>query len=357
MAMTSEDYWVQRAEERETEWHKKSQQTIEQELFNAYRESLGRIQTEIAALYGRYAKDNKLTVPEARKMLTGNEYRDWRMSLEQYVAAIKQTGDPGLLKELNTLAMRSRISRLDKLYSDILVEFDRLGRKTDGQMDDFLSDAYKDNYYRGLYDIGQKWHIKQPVAKATTESVENVLRTPWSGKNYSERIWNNTQQLTCVLQDEIVASIHRGDSIQKMAKTIENRMDVGHNNVVRLVRTELNYVQNQAAMDSIAESGMKYYTFIATLDHRTSQICRSHDRHVYPVADAQPGTNVPPLHPNCRSTISGSLTDEPGSSTGARIGRDKNGKSIHVPANMTYDDWQAIYIEQTMTFTQWKKGR
>lgn len=46
---------------------------------------------------------------------------------------------------------------------------------------------------------------------------------------------------------------------------------------VRLVRTELNYVENMAAFRSIKDAGMDYYRFIATLDNRTTLICRSHD--------------------------------------------------------------------------------
>jgi SPP1 gp7 family putative phage head morphogenesis protein len=355
MAMTNEEYWAQRAEERELAWHKKSQETIELELAKAYRDALGKIQTEIAALYGRYAKDNQLTIADARKLLMGAEYRTWRMGLQQYVAMIQKTNDKGLLRELNTLAMRSRISRLDKLYSDTLMVLDALGRDTIGQMDHFLTDAYKDNYYHGLYDIGQKWKIVQPVAKVDSTDVEQVLRTPWSGKNYSERVWKNTSKLGDLLQDQMVTAIHRGESVQKISRLVMQRMDVGKNNATRLVRTELNYVQNKAAIDSIAESGMKYYTFIATLDRRTSQICRAHDRRVYPVQEAQPGTNMPPLHPNCRSTISGSLSDNTDGS-GIRIAKNGSNKSIHVPANMTYDDWQAIYVEKTMTLTQWKRG-
>lgn len=355
MAITNEEYWAQRAEERELAWHKKSQETIELELAKAYRDALGKIQTEIAALYGRYAKDNQLTVADARKLLMGTEYRTWRMGLQQYVAMIKKTNDKGLLQELNTLAMRSRISRLDKLYGDTLRELDTLGRTAIGQMDHFLTDAYTDNYYHGLYDIGQKWKITNPVSQVIPKDVEQVLRTPWSGKNYSERVWKNTQKLNRLLQDEMVTAIHRGESLQKIAKAVTQRMDVSISNATRLVRTELNYVQNQAAIDSIAESGMKYYTFIATLDRRTSQICRAHDRHVYLVKDAQPGTNMPPLHPNCRSTIFGSLSDHADGS-GTRIAKNGSNKSIHVPANMTYDDWQAIYVDQTMTLKQWRKG-
>ena len=58
-------------------------------------------------------------------------------------------------------------------------------------------------------------------------------------------------------------------------------MDVGISNACRLVRTELNFVNNQAAFESIEDAGMKYYRFIATLDRRTSDKCRSMDGEVF----------------------------------------------------------------------------
>lgn len=53
-----------------------------------------------------------------------------------------------------------------------------------------------------------------------------------------------------------------------MAKLVQQRMNVGKHEATRLVRTEMNYVQNQAALDSIKDAEMKYYIFLATLDKK-----------------------------------------------------------------------------------------
>lgn len=125
-------------------------------------------------------------------------------------------------------------------------------------------------------------------------------------------------------------------------------MDVGISNARRLVRTELNYVENQSAMDGIKEAGMKYYRFSATLDRRTSATCREHDGHVYPIGEYQPGSTAPPLHPNCRSTIAGSLYGPDKKKTGTRIARNDKGKTYYVPADMTYEEWYNKYIQPSM---------
>lgn len=353
--MDSEAYWAKRAEEREAAWQSKSRETLEKELAAYYEASLDHIQRNIDALYGRFAKDNALPMGEARKLLTGKEYRTWRMSLEEYVAQI-DAGDKMLERELNTLAMRSRISRLDKLYSETLMELDGLGRKMRDRMDGFLGDAYKDNYYRGLYEIGHVGKALPAISQVDSKSVEAVLRTPWSGKNYSTRIWKNQKQLAQVIQDEVVVSVHRGDDIRKISRRVADKMDVGLSNAQRLVRTELNYVHNQAALDSIRDAEMDYFRFVATLDSRTSTMCREHDGKIYPIDDADTGENIPPLHPRCRSIIVGSLGG--GELKGkTRIAKDDDGKYIHVPAEMTYEDFQAVYVEKTQTVDEWKEAK
>lgn len=353
--MNNEDYWKKRAEEREAEWIKKSKDTIEKELAEYYRRALSRITDDIAVLYARYAKDNNLTYTEASKLLTDKEFKQWRMSLEEYLDAIDKNVDNKLLLELNTLAMRKRISRLDKLYGDTLKNLYRLGTDSENGMTKFLSGAYKDNYYKNLFDIGKTIGIKSSVSEVDDKKIRKVLNNSWSGKNYSQRIWKNTDKLAKLIKNEITDGFHRGVSINKMAKLVQQRMNVGKYEATRLVRTEMNYVQNQAALDSIKDTDMKYYIFLATLDKKTSTLCRAHDRKVYPVDSATPGTNMPPLHPHCRSTIAGNLTDYD-TGRGKRSARDKNGKRIIIPAAMNYDDYYKVYIEKSMSFSQWEKA-
>ena len=297
-------------------------------------------------LYARFANDNGLDMVEAQRLLMGQEYRTWRMDIEDYVKEIQANGDNELLRELNTLAMRSRITRLDKLYADTLVEIGKLSKDVRAAMDKFLPSAYKDFYYHDLYDIGQKRGLIHPVSRVDAGALENVIRTPWSGKNYSARIWKNGEKLAETIQRTVTAGMHRGCSADELARYVEQRMNVGYSQAVRLVRTELNYVENRAIVDGIKESGMKYYRFVATLDRRTSATCRDHDGHIYPVDDYSPGTNAPPLHPRCRSTIVGSLKGD-GKPKGTRAARDESGKYIRVPASTSYAEWYRRYVSAT----------
>lgn len=355
--MGADSYWARRSTEREEEWNKKSQETVEKELAAQYERSAQRIQANIEQLYGKFANDNGISIVEAKKLINGPEFRTWKKDVEEYMKEYKETGNPKTLLELNTLSMRSRISRLDKLYGDTLIEIDKLGQKINASITGFLKSAYKDNRLHSAYELAKRGQGPLGVS-VDNKHVESVLRTPWSGKNYSTRIWDNSDKLSRTIQEVVVSNVHRGTSVEKLAKEVQERMNVSKNNAVRLVRTELNYVHNQATLDSLKSANMEYFQFIATIDKRTSSTCREHDNNIYPVADAEVGTNVPPLHPRCRSTIAGTLDKKTtsGSRTVKMAKANKNEPTRYekVPRNMDYDNWKAIYIDKSKTFSEWR---
>lgn len=334
--MGQDSYWERRSREREAEWTQISQETIERELAEQYARSLQRIQNEINALYGRFSQDNAMSIAEAQKLITGPEFRAWRMDIADYVKQIEATGSKELLRELNVLAMRSRISRLDKLYGDTIKELLSMGIIVDDKMTEFLTRAYEDNYYHARYDLGIAG-IGVPRNLVSKAEIAKVLANPWSGKNYSTRLWGNTEKLAKVIKREVTNGIHRGISNTKLAKHVQQAMDSGRKEAERLVRTEMNYVNNQANLDSIRDADMPYYQFIAVMDSRTSRVCKDHNNEVYKVADAIPGENLPPLHANCRSTIAATLT-------GYKPSNETEKNKLHISKDMSYEAYYDEYV-------------
>ena len=99
-------------------------------------------------------------------------------------------------------------------------------------------------------------------------------------------------------------------------------------------------MQNYAARDSLTAAGLEEYEFIAVLDSRTTPRCQSLDGTLHLLEEYSVGTNAPPMHPRCRSTISAVL----GEKTGTRIARNSKGENIQVPASMTYEDYKKAYL-------------
>ena len=172
-----------------------------------------------------------------------------------------------------------------------------------------------------------------------------MLASRWSGENFSSRIWQDKRKLSNVIKTTVTSGIHQGLDVKEMSRRINNVMSSGYKNAVRLIRTEMNFVNNQAAYDSLDEAGILYYEFIAVLDNRTSKVCQSRDGEVYPMSEKSVGFNYPPLHPRCRSTVAPYVDGQ--SKLGSRIAR-VNGKRLHVPEDMTYSEFKEKYLTDTI---------
>ena len=341
--MENKRYWHDRAIEREQHWYDLTTQALNEEVKLYYKKSLEKIQRDIAALYARFGIENKLTPAEARRLIRGEEFKVWRMTLQEYIQAAKN--DSAILKELNTLAMRSRISRFEALHARTLMEIADLCEKLNQFEDSFQYRAYLANLYGNLYDIHRTVGLTTPPVAVDKNQAEKVIRTAWSGANYSSRIWKNGEKLGREIKQVMLTAVHRGTSIQKLSKNLSRRMEVGYNNAERLVRTELNYVQNRAALDSIASSGLEYYQFNAALDHRTCPRCGSLDGQIFSLEEAMQGENYPPLHPRCRCTVTAALGEDLPIKRKSRIAERRE----KVPAEMTYADWKSVYVDKTQT--------
>lgn len=345
-------YWERRATRYEKEWDKRCEETIEKRLARQYQGALSTIKDDILKLYAIFAKDNGMDFDEARRFLSSKEFREWRMTMQEYLRLIAD-GDKGLELELNTLAMRPRITRLEKLYAETLQELDKLGRDVNKQTKDFLSDAYKSSYTRDIFDMVKVGGLSVAVAKLDNIGVAKVLAARWSGKNYSQRIWTNTRLLSHTIKKVVADGVHRGLSIDQLSKMVEDKMHAGYKNAVRLVRTEMNFVNNQAHANSMKDAGIDSYEFIAVLDNKTSAKCRARDGEVYSLEEKSVGFNYPPLHPRCRSTVAPYI--EGISKKGTRAAKDKSGKNIDIPAAMKYSDYESVYIKKEKSLEAWKK--
>lgn len=106
-----------------------------------------------------------------------------------------------------------------------------------------------------------------------------------------------------------------------------------------VARTAVNHVSVVARQQVFEENAevVKGVRWVATLDMRTSAVCRARDGEVFPI-DTGPR---PPAHPNCRSSVSPvlkswrelgfNIDDAPEATRASMDGQ--------VPASMTYSEW------------------
>lgn len=111
------------------------------------------------------------------------------------------------------------------------------------------------------------------------------------------------------VKDQLLQSVISGKSFNQISNELIESYNVGRYERMRLIRTETSYVFNQADLDDSKRIGIKAKKFNATLDMRTSEICREHDGLIIPIDEIEIGVIAPPLHPHCRSHLSDMLED------------------------------------------------
>ncbi|WP_193434289.1 minor capsid protein, partial [Streptococcus suis] len=94
-----------------------------------------------------------------------------------------------------------------------------------------------------------------------------------------------TQALANELQKQLAVSLLTGRSAHETAEVIEAQFGKGSQNARRLIRTETSYFHAEMEAKAYEEADVEYYRFLATLDLRTSSICREHDGKIYKVSE------------------------------------------------------------------------
>ena len=187
--------------------------------------------------------------------------------------------------------------RYIKLKKAIIAESNKLG----GIEEKTIADGLKTMYTGTIKQTNKLLGIS--FTNIPVKQVDKAIRTKWLGRNFADSVWDNKKLLAKTLDKIITDSIISGNSHEKTSAKLAQRLDVEVWKAERLVRTETMHTINQGQKESYIEAGVTQYEFLAELDDRTSPECEAEDGNIYNFTDAVVGTNYPPLHPNCRSTV------------------------------------------------------
>lgn len=292
--LTSHDeYWTGRAREI-FEYVDRKDIDFFAELEKTYRAQSVKLQRAIFDFYTKYAENHEMTYQDAMKRLRGEDLSDYVENARKYREQAEK--DPELLKRLNEQYSAARAIRIEALHAEAVY---RAG---------VLAGALHKSFEKYLYDVAEYAYKKAHGGRTgavNRPAFEEVIKTPFNGRNYSEQLWGNTDTLADSLKKVFRQGFIRGDSPHEMAREIRKEFNVARSRAETLVRTDATAIINRATIKRYKREGLKYYRILVVLDDRTTQICRrfAQEDKLYKLEDAQVGVNMPPFHYNCRSTI------------------------------------------------------
>lgn len=332
MNKRTDNYWAQRSVKRLAKAEKASIPYLKQ-VQKTYNDSAKATVESVKAMYRAYYRNDKTFNMAALNMIAPQG------DIKRLKDEMKRLGlSTSLPKQY-----RGRMTRLELLNAQMWAEAKKAYLKENVYSTDLYDKIFRESYYQTGFDMAKGLGENLAFSNLDKTTVEKVLETKFEGKDFSQRIWSNTDHLAESLKDIMAKAIATGQPLERTSMEVRERFAVGTSNANRLIRTETCYFENNAELAAYAEMGIEEFVFMATLDSRTSDVCQNMDGKRFKMSKAQIGENVPPLHPNCRSTIRAYLGEEFEPTT--RIARDpQTGKNYDIK-NMTYEQWKK-QIEQ-----------
>lgn len=347
--MKSRDYWEKRAVQRKLQAEQQAVKTAD-EMLADYDRAAAAIRKDIGYWLSKFAENNALSLTDARKLLKADELEEFRWTVEEYIAKGKKNLDGRWERQLTNASARVHISRLEAMETVLRGHVEALTGRRIEAAESLLSGLYEGQYLGRAFDlqkgIGVGWDLQRPDLR----KLDKVLKTPWApdGELYSDRIWKDKQALVSELNASLTQGLATGKPLQKIADGLAERLSVKKSAARRLLYTEAAAVTTLAEKDCYRDLEVEEYEILATLDSRTSEICRSMDGQHFPVSEMEAGVNAPPFHPNCRTDTCPWFDDwEELGGAPMRAARDLEDKGYKlIPAKMTYREWEAEFVKE-----------
>lgn len=343
MRLKSRDYWELRKAELMHAQIERADITFE-EISKVYDKSKKYIEKNVKGIFNKFSLEYGLTKKEAEQVVNLMRSKKASNLVPALNLAPMSERVQQVIKDLNSPGYVSRINRLQSLIDEIDNIQRYIAKHEISKTTDLYKDVAKHGYYNNIHQMQTQTGIGFSFNALDEDLVERLIKTPWNGRNYSERIWNNTQKLSETLKDEVLQAVLTGKKEKDVTDELINRFNVSEFESKRLIRTETAHINNEMEALSYEEADIEKYRFVAVLDTRTSHICREHDYKVYKVSERQVGVNYPPLHPFCRSTTIAVFDGEDLTELSRRARDPKTGKTTTIPGDMDYEDWYDKYV-------------
>lgn len=353
-------YWQRRALEDEKAINDGAKK-VEKTIVSAYRQAQEYLTQKAKELFKRAQAKTGYEEAELKTLLNETVPVEQLAELQRLAKDISHPDLQGSAKKrLDALAMKHRITRAEDLKAKAHLVTRQIADVQLSESTGYFVDAIQKAYQREQANVAiqrleakgvqlEVWSqtdwekTESEFKQLSTKETRNILESHWHGSDYSKRIWNDTDKLAKRLEELFTVETLTGMSQQDMVKAIVKEFDTSVGVARRLIRTEANYMANQAKLKSWIDNGVEYYRLVVVLDFRTSSICqlKSKENKRYKVSEAVVNGaegNYPPFHPWCRTIAIADFGKR--TLDGNRIANDPiSGETFDLPQRATYEDW------------------
>lgn len=286
------DYWKKRESEH-LKLMQKDEKVLIKRLESLYQTALKDIQNEINQFYMNYASKEKISMSDAIKKVNRHDVKAFSDKAKQYVK--DRDFSPTANRELRLYNLTMKVSRLELLKAQINLELLNMANATEKEIAKYLSSVTLAEYERQSGILGQ-------TLDNNVDHIKNIVNASYLNATFSERIWQNLDELRSTLTTTIKKSILQGKNPKTFASELMKRFDVSRANAESILLTETARIQAEVQTDSFMRAGYERYEYLA--ETGACHKCAALDGKIFKLSEASYGINLYPMHPHCRcSTV------------------------------------------------------
>ena len=259
-----------------------------------YEREAAQLDKEIAAYYARYGVNGVLSY---RNLLETLPDADKELLIEQINAFVKWYPEYADLVPVRESIYK--LNRLEGLRQSIAMQQLHMGAYEQAQALAF----FQKQALRYANGAASYLGLGSSFCRIDSDLIQAAVGNRWcSGKDFSERIWDNRTKLADTLHTQVINGVIRGEDYHRLARQLREKFTQGsQKNAERLIFTEDTYLSNEAAMQVFErEAAVTEYEYVCTNDSSSCDICRGLGGQKFRISQRMPGTNFPPMHPWCR---------------------------------------------------------
>ena len=208
---TSSEYWRKREQENLRK-NLKSEAEYAKEIQQTYKFAMDQIQREIDSFYAKYAKDEGITIAQAKKRASKLDMEEYSRKAKKYVKEKNFSKQANEEMKLYNLTMK--VNRLELLKASIGLElvsaFDELQRF----YEQILTDRTLDEFKRQAGILGSSVPDNATVLAAT------IVNASFHNAKYSERIWMHQDLLRNELGKLLTRGLVQGKNPRVLAREL-----------------------------------------------------------------------------------------------------------------------------------------
>jgi SPP1 gp7 family putative phage head morphogenesis protein len=308
--MNSRDYWAQREEEALRNYIR-DEAEYDRQIRRIYTDMLDACQRDIESFYSRYAGAEDITIAEAKKRVSQADIAAYKRKAAKYVR--EKNFSEQANEEMRLYNATMRINRMEMLRANIGLELIAGHDELNNLMGEILQG-------RTMGELKRMSGILGKTVLHNTKKAAAIVNGSFHNGTFSDRIWQYQDMMREDLGKLLQQGLVQGKNPRALTKDLRKYLlgdKVGKGatyNVERLMRTELRRVQTEAQKQSFERNGFEMYRFHCNVNPSKSHTCdickrlasqdKGFGKGIYLVKDMMPGTNAPPMHPNCRCSTS-----------------------------------------------------